>query len=128
MGGKRLIRGIGVDIVDLARIEAVVERFGQRFVQRILTEREIALLSNPVPLHSLAGRFASKEAVAKALGSGIAGFSWHDIEVLRHENGDPWVQLHRGAKAIAQQRGVSKVWVSLSHERTHAVASAVAEG
>lgn len=123
-----MVRGIGVDIVTLARIEGVLERFGDRFVRRILTEREMACLPDPVPVSSLAGRFASKEAVAKALGSGISGFSWHDIEVLRGKNGDPRVQLHRGADAIARKRGVTRVWLSLSHERTHAVASAVAEG
>lgn len=123
-----MIRGIGVDIVALARIESALERFGQRFVERILTEREISQLPKPIPIRSLAGRFAGKEAIAKALGTGISGFSWHDIEVLRSQGGDPRVELHRGAKEIARRRGVSKVWVSLSHERTHAVASAVAEG
>lgn len=113
---------VGVDIVDLARIRSIYERFGQTFMKKILTEAEMRqCLSKPDPVASLAGRFAAKEAVSKALGSGIAGgLSWQSIEVLNDNAGKPQVTLHRADLSC-------RVRLSISHDRHSAVAVALVE-
>jgi holo-[acyl-carrier protein] synthase len=112
---------IGVDIVEIARIRALYDRHGKRFMQRILTGAEMEqCLGKPDPVASLAGRFAAKEAVSKALGTGIArGLSWHSIEVLNDEAGKPWVTLHGHPETRAS--------ISISHDRHSAVAMALIE-
>lgn len=113
---------IGVDIVEIARIRSVYERFGSAFMKKVLTEAETAqCLSKPDPVASLAGRFAAKEAVSKALGSGIShGLGWHSIEVLNDDSGRPVATV----KGIAHSCRVS---VSISHDRHSAVAMALVE-
>ncbi|NTV66164.1 MAG: holo-ACP synthase [Chlorobaculum sp.] len=113
---------IGVDIVEIARIRSVYERFGQTFMKKILTESETAqCLSKPDPVASLAGRFAAKEAVSKALGTGISkGLFWHSIEILNDESGKPCVTIH-------SPTFTGRVSISISHDRHSAVAMALYE-
>ena len=112
---------VGVDIIEIARIRSLYDRYGESFLRRILTVAEMGqCLAKPDPVASLAGRFAAKEAVSKALGTGISGgLSWHSVEVLNNENGRPLVTLH-GFPGF-------RVSISISHDRHSAVAMAVIE-
>ncbi|MGI6097195.1 MAG: holo-ACP synthase [Dethiobacteria bacterium] len=124
-----MIKGIGIDLVELARIERVYRRFPQKFLARIFTSKEREELfrrQNLIP--ALAARFAAKEAVVKALGSGIGAVSWQDIELLREENTAPSVNLYGTAKEFAIRFGIDGLKVSWSHGRNYAVAQAVAYG
>ncbi len=123
------VLGIGVDIVETVRIEHSLERFGERFLHRIFTEGEIAYCqSMKYPARHFAARFAAKEAVSKAFGTGIGkAMGWRDIDVHRKESGEPFVVLEGGAKALAAERHVSAVWISLSHTDHHATAMIVLE-
>ena len=116
----------GIDIVEIQRIEQVVERWGSRFLQRIFTDAEIDYCAGRP--QSIAGRFAAKEAVSKALGVGIQTFSWKDIEVSRGPHGKPIVTLHRNALRLAGDLGLTAVDISISHSARDAVAVAVAWG
>jgi holo-[acyl-carrier protein] synthase len=113
---------IGVDIVEIDRIRTSYARYGERFLRRILTDGEAErCLARPDPVTSLAGRFAAKEAVSKALGTGIShGLSWHDIEVSNDESGKPRAIVRRSGRQI-------HVKLSISHDRHSAVAMAVME-
>ena len=113
----------GVDIIEISRVRQVMERYGQRFLQRIYTPGEIAYCRERPP--NLAARFAAKEATMKALGTGVRGVSWKDIEVVRHESGAPSIKLHGRAKGRAQRLGLREVSLSLSHSREYAVAFVV---
>ena len=118
---------IGTDILQIKRIEAVVDRLGDRFVQRILTPVEQAEYhASPLPNRLLAKRFAAKEAIAKALGTGIGrGVSWQDITIAHDANGAPVVELGGGARDVAQVRGGTRVELSLADEADYVVAFAV---
>ncbi len=122
--------GIGVDIVEIERIRRAIERFGERFLQRIYTAREIAYCTSfQDPYPHFAVRFAAKEAAMKALGVGLwSGIPWRDYEVINLDSGEPRMRLSGKAQERAQQRGVRRVWISLSHHRTSAVAVVVMEG
>jgi holo-[acyl-carrier protein] synthase len=121
------VYGIGVDLVETERIRGSVERFGERFLQRIFVESEVAYcraMKDPA-LH-LAARFAAKEALSKAFRTGIGSrIGWRDLEIVRQPPGPPSVMLHGGAKLLADQLGVIDVQVSLSHTRIAAAASAI---
>ena len=121
--------GIGVDLVECARIEHSLERFGERFLQRVFTVGEIEYSqSMKYPARHLAARFAAKEAVSKAFGTGIGkSMGWKDIDVRRKESGEPYVVLEGGAKKLAEERKVSKVSISLSHTEHHAMAVIILE-
>ena len=125
-----MILGLGIDIIEVARIKASHEKFGERFLNRILRPGEISYcLSYKEPAPFLAARFAAKEAVSKAFGTGIgAKLSWQDIEVCRKESGEPYVVLHDGGQKLLQERGAQHVLVSLSHTQTYAAAVAVLQG
>jgi holo-[acyl-carrier protein] synthase len=118
---------IGTDILQVARIEAVVERLGDRFVARILTPAELREYRDSAqPQRLLAKRFAAKEAVAKALGTGIGrGVSWQDITISHDSRGAPLVSLGGGALQVATDRGGSRVELSLADEADYVVAFAV---
>ncbi len=118
---------VGTDILRIARIEETLERLGERFVQRILTPEECAeYATSGRPANLLAKRFAAKEAVAKALGTGIGrGVSWQDIRIGHDANGAPTVALSGGALARAESRGGSRVALSLADETDCVVAFAV---
>jgi holo-[acyl-carrier protein] synthase len=115
---------VGVDIIEIARVGAAVERWGTRFLERIYTPDEIAYCRGHIP--ELAVRFAAKEAVSKALGTGIFGLSWTEIEVKVDRRGKPLVRLHGRAKARAETLGLETFAVSLSHSDDNAVAFVVA--
>lgn len=124
-----MILGIGTDIIEVARIEASHEKFGERFLKRILLPGEIAYcLSHRKPGPFLAARFAAKEAISKAFGTGIgASLGWLDMEIMRRETGEPYVVLHSGGLALFQARQASQLLITLSHTQVHAVATAVLE-
>jgi phosphopantethiene--protein transferase domain len=127
LGGEKMIKGIGC---DLCAIERFADRLNdERFVARILSAREQALLRGCAARRAefFAGRFSAKEAVAKALGTGFDGFSMTDIEILCDEHGAPRAELSGGAKARLAALGAQSIYVSISHEKTHAMAMAVAE-
>src|ERR1041384_8508837 len=115
------VLGIGVDLVECARIEHSLERFGERFLQRVFTAGEIEYSqSMKFPGRHLAARFAAKEAVSKAFGTGIGkSMGWKDIDVRRKESGEPFVVLEGGAKKLAEERAVSKLAITLSHTEQH---------
>jgi holo-[acyl-carrier protein] synthase len=127
--GVMSVLGIGVDLVECARIEHSLERFGERFLQRVFTAGEIEYSqSMKYPARHLAARFAAKEAVSKAFGTGIGkSMGWKEIDVRRRETGEPYVVLEGGAKKLAEERKVSKVSISLSHTEHHAMAVIVME-
>ena len=124
-----MILGVGIDIIEVARIAASYERFGERFLKRILHPNEIAYcLSHKAPGPFLAARFAAKEAISKAFGTGIgAELGWQDMEVGRKESGEPFVILHEAGQKLLQSRGARMVLISLSHTQAHAAAVAVLE-
>ena len=115
----------GVDIIEIPRIKETFDRYGERFLKRIFTPDEIAYCRGRAP--NLAGRFAAKEATMKALGTGVRGVSWKDIEVIRAESGAPSVKLHGRAKARAERLQVVEISLSISHSREFAVAFVVAQ-
>jgi holo-[acyl-carrier protein] synthase len=118
---------VGTDILRIARVEAVLARLGERFVQRILTPEELLEYSQSrQPQRLLAKRFAAKEAIAKALGTGIGrGVSWQDITITHDERGAPLVCLSGGALQVARDRGGNRVELSLADEVEYVVAFAV---
>ena len=121
--------GLGVDIVEVERIERAIQRWGDAFVRRIYTPGEIEHSAAPVVLGPrLAARFAAKEAVMKALGVGWRALAWREIEIANDADGRPVVHLHGAARRIATERGVVDVYVALAHTHDHAVANAVAVG
>ena len=113
----------GVDIVEIERVARAMERWGQRFLNRIYTDAEVKRCRNRVA--DLAARFAAKEAVMKALGTGARGVGWRDIEVLSNHRGAPIVHLYGRALARAQRLGLDSLAISLSHSRHYAIASVV---
>ena len=115
----------GVDIIEIGRIAGVFERYGERFLNRIYTEGEIAYCRGRPP--QLASRFAAKEAVMKALGTGVRGIRWRDVEVVRRRGRAPTIKLHGTAEARADRIGVSELAVSLTHSKEYAVASVVGQ-
>src|SRR5208283_2249221 len=125
-----MILGIGIDIIEVARIQASHERFGERFLNRILHPSEISYcLSHKSPAPFIAARFAAKEAISKAFGTGIgARLGWQDMEVARRESGEPYVILHGNGQKLLQERGGRIVLISLSHTQQHATAIAILEG
>ena len=125
-----MIRGIGVDIVKVDRIEQAVERWGYRFLKRIFTAAEIERCKQRArPAQCLALRFAAKEAFAKALGLGMRkGLRWRDIEVVHDHLGKPDLLLHNQAQRLLEAVEASRTWLSLSDERESAVAVVVLEG
>jgi len=117
----------GVDLCNPARIKKAIIRHGERFLRRVFTEREIAYCSaksNPYP--SYAARFAAKEAAMKLLGAGLASVGFSEVEVTILESGAPAIVFHGRAKALAETLGVSRIVLSLSHEKNMAIAMAVA--
>ena len=116
---------LGLDIVEIARIEKALARWGERFLHRVYTERELELYRDRVP--ELAARFAAKEAVMKALGTGNRGVAWREIEVLRNQRGAPQVYLHGRASLQAHRLGMKELAISLTHSREYALASVIGE-
>ena len=125
-----MILGIGIDIIEIGRIRASHQKYGDRFIERILLLAEIDYcLKHKDPAPSLAARFAAKEAISKAFGIGItAELGWLDMEVAHRDTGAPYVILHGKGKELLEARGGSNVHLSLSHTANAATAMAILEG
>lgn len=121
------IVGIGIDLVEISRIRDSVNKFGDAFLNRIYCTDELAYcLSLKSRDASLAARFAVKEAVAKALGTGIGGeFGWKDVEVGRRESGEPYLIFHGAGRLRIQNRGITRTFVTLSHAENYAIAQVI---
>lgn len=125
-----MIIGLGLDLVEIARVRSLVDRKGERALRRLFTERELAYArrrSDVIP--HLAGRLAAKEATFKALSTldGARAIGWRDMEVVSGTDGRPTMALHARAAELANRAGISRLWVSLSHTETSAAAVVVAE-
>jgi holo-[acyl-carrier protein] synthase len=119
----------GVDILHVPRVRDAIERYGERFLERVYTPDELAYCGRRIP--ELAARFAAKEAVSKALGVGMRvmsreGIGWHEAEVVNGSSGKPGVQLHGRAADLAAQLQLAQWSLSLTHEREYAIAFVVA--
>ena len=113
----------GIDIIEIHRIRDVVARWGDRFLNRIYTPQELAFCGDKT--QRLAARFAAKEAASKALGLGIRGIAWKEIEVVRQRGRPPCLKLHGRAAKRAEFLGICQLAISISHSREYAVASVV---
>ena len=115
---------VGIDVIEIARIQRACDDFGERFLSRVFTERERERYRGRV--NELAARFAAKEAISKALGTGIRGLAWRDMEILPDPLGKPTVTLHDRARVRAASLGLTSFAISLSHSRDNAIAMVVA--
>jgi holo-[acyl-carrier protein] synthase len=116
----------GVDLIELERVEATIQRYGQRFLNRVFTSQELAEVGGNAA--SLAVRFAAKEATAKALGTGIGDVGWKEIEILRGPARQPHLHLHGRAADLADHLDLEPWSLSLTHSQSHAIALVVAIG
>ena len=125
-----MILGLGIDIIEVARIHASLEKFGERFGQKVLLPGEIAYcLSHKNPSPFVAARFAAKEAVSKAFGTGIGEhIGWQDIEIVRKDSGEPYVVLHGKGKELFKARKGKNLLISITHTEQYAAVVAVLEG
>lgn len=123
-----MILGLGTDIVEIVRVGQMIERHGEHFLQRVYTDDEIRYCQDrKLSYQHFAGRWAAKEAVMKALGTGfVKGISWRDIEVCAKPSGAPIMRLHGGTRDFADQRGIGEIMITISHCRSHATATAIA--
>jgi holo-[acyl-carrier protein] synthase len=119
-----MILKTGIDIIEIHRIQAALDRHGERFLKRVFTELETVECCGRA--EALAARFAAKEAAAKALGTGIGPISWREVETLHKWSGEPYLVLHGTAEKIAARLGLAVWAVSLSHSRENAIAVVVA--
>ncbi len=114
---------VGIDVIVISRVRKVLERHPDRFLQRVYTPEEVAFCRGRV--HELAARFAAKEAVMKALGTGARGLAWREIEILPNRRGKPLVYLHGAARKRGQTIGMRGIDISLTHEGDLAIAAVV---
>jgi len=123
------VLGIGVDLVECARIQRSLDRFGEKFLHRVFTEGEIEYsMSMKFPARHLAARFAGKEAVAKAFGTGIGkAMGWRNIDIRKKKSGEPFLVFSGPAQELASKRAVTSALITLSHTDHHAVACVVLE-
>lgn len=121
-----MIKGIGIDIIEIDRIRRAIIK-NNKFIDRIFTtnEKKTFEKKNYSP-QTIAGYFAAKEAVSKALGTGIRNMQWKDIEILKDPLDKPYVKLHNNAKDLAYSMNIDKIFVSISHSKENAIAQAVA--
>ena len=122
--------GIGVDLVECERIQHSLDRFAEKFLQRVFTECEIEYsMSMKFPARHLAARFAGKEAVSKAFGTGIGkAMGWRNIDIQKKPSGEPFLVFSGPAEELAAKRGVTNALITLSHTEHHAMACVVLEG
>jgi holo-[acyl-carrier protein] synthase len=116
----------GIDMIEIVRVERAIARHGDRFFRRFFTAEELTLCQGRAD--RLAGRIAVKEAVAKALGTGVGDFNWTDIEIVTDNRGKPELVLHNNARELACVLQLTQWSVSLAHTATHAIGIAVAQG
>jgi holo-[acyl-carrier protein] synthase len=122
--------GIGIDVVEVERIAASIETYGDQFLRKLFTsaERAYCCAQKKPELH-YAARFAAKEAVSKALGTGIGGQAgWLDLEIIRDLSGAPKLSLRGAAQEFTQRHGITEIQISLTHAREYAAANAIAIG
>ena len=126
----QIILGTGVDIIETARIQDSIDKFGERFLKRCFWHDEIAYCSGmKFPALHFAARFAAKEALSKAFGTGIGQhLGWKDMEIRKRESGEPYAVLHGRGEELARERRVTTIFVSLSHCKEYAAAHAVIAG
>ncbi len=124
-----MIVGTGVDITEVPRIQASIDRFGERFLRRVFTDAEIRYCDSKVNrAERYAARFAAKEAAMKAIGTGLRfGISWHDVEVTRLPGGRPTISFHGVAAQFAAKLNARGAHLSLSHTKEHAIAYVILE-
>jgi holo-[acyl-carrier protein] synthase len=124
MSHERLL-GLGMDLVEIDRIEDSMKKFGPRFLSRIFHPSEVAYAESQArPATHLAARFAAKEATSKAFGTGIGkSLPWLGMEIGRHSSGEPFLRFHASGADLAKSRGVARALVTLSHTRTHSAAT-----
>ncbi len=124
------VLGIGVDLVECARIQRSIDRFGDRFLHRVFTDGEIEYsMSMKFPARHLAARFAAKEAVSKAFGTGIGkAMGWRNIDIRKRPSGEPFLVFSGPAQQLAVARGVTSALITLSHTEHHAIACIVLDG
>lgn len=117
----------GIDMVECARLREMIDRHGERFLTRVFTEHELGYCRGRArEVEHLAGRFAVKEAVLKVLGTGWRnGIAWTDVETINAPSGEPSVRLTGRCREIADEKGLSRILISISHIKTHAIASAI---
>jgi holo-[acyl-carrier protein] synthase len=127
--GARIL-GTGVDIVETARIQDSLDKFGERFLNRCFWPEEVAYCNGmKFPALHVAARFAAKEAISKAFGTGIGRqLGWKDMEIRKRDSGEPYAALHGKGAELATARGVTEIFVSLSHCKDYAAAQAVIVG
>lgn len=122
-----MIFGIGTDIVEIDRVQQAVQR-NQKLLERLFTLRELEYFKRRnMKAENIAGGFAAKEAILKSLGTGLSGMKWKEIEVLREDAGKPVVKLSGKALEHAERNSIRSIFISISHSRSHAMATAVAE-
>ena len=125
-GFELVIKGIGIDIIRIERIDETLTRWGRQFEERVFTDKEIQrsyCLRKKARLAYLAGRFAAKEAIFKSMGGGI---SWRDIEILAKKSGRPYLANNKRTKEALDKKNIRRVLVSISHDNNYAVAQAMA--
>ncbi len=124
-----MIFGIGLDIIEIARIQKMLEKHAERFIHKVFTSHEAKYCQSQAnPCNHFAGRFAAKEAVLKSLGTGIAqGITWKDIEIRNESSGKPNLCLAGRGKEIFNILNLKNIHISISHDKIHAIAQAVAE-
>lgn len=122
-----MIVGIGTDIIEISRVAKALKKLGTPFLERLFTEKEREYFRvQKGNVQTISGNFAAKEAVVKAMGTGISGFKWKDVEINRDQKGKPEVFLYNTAKEIAGESGIGRIVVSISHCKEYAIAYAVA--
>lgn len=121
-----MVKGIGIDIIEIKRLARAIERWGKRFEEKVLTEKERQnsfRLRKKAKLAYIAGRFAAKEAIFKSIRGGT---SWQDIEILSGENGQPYLADKKKIRGVLDKKGIEKVLISISHDKDYAIAQAMA--
>ena len=122
-----MIKGTGIDITEISRIEKAMKKEG--FIKRFFSENEEKYFAKKnYPPESVAGAFSAKEAFSKALGSGIRGFNLKDVEVMQDCLGKPYLVLSENAKELSEKLGIKNLFLSISHSENYAIASVIAEG
>lgn len=121
-----MIKGIGIDIIEIRRIELAIQK-NNGFLKRLFNASEIQIFEEKgFKASNIAGFFAAKEACLKALGTGLRGMQWRDIEICNDSLGKPYVLLHNNAKEIAYRNNIGEILLTISHSRDNAVAQAIA--
>ncbi|HHT50654.1 MAG TPA: holo-ACP synthase [Eubacteriaceae bacterium] len=124
-----MILGTGIDIIEIKRIEGLVNK-REKFIERFFTpgEKEYLISGGKIRMESVAGYFAAKEAISKSMGTGFSGFKWQDIEIQKNSQGQPQVLLKGKAEEMAKQMGIENIIISISHSSEYAIAQAIALG